>query len=142
MKQVEALRKWNPSDLPKWLDENFYRREVLPRLSELTVRRIRIAIDVSHPYATLIRLGERVPHPRHWMRLAGLAGVSGELPSAEHSTQVISDFRRPRRPDTQGLPALVRPVGFRARRVVAELRIPEVPGHPHRKPPTYSRLFF
>jgi hypothetical protein len=43
-KQAEALRKWNPSDLPKWLDENFYRREVLPRLSELTVRGIRIAI--------------------------------------------------------------------------------------------------
>ena len=83
-KQAEALRKWNPSDLPKWLDENFYRREVLPRLSELTVRGIRIAIGVSHPYATLIRLGERVPHPRHWMGLAGLAGVSGELPSAEH----------------------------------------------------------
>jgi hypothetical protein len=75
MKQVEALRKWNPSDLPSWLDEEFYRREILPRLSALTVKSIRTAIDVSHPYATLIKRGDRIPHPRHWMRLAKLSGA-------------------------------------------------------------------
>ena len=84
MKQVEALRKWSPSDLPSWLDEEFYRRKILPRLSEFTVKKIRVAIDVSHPYATLIKRGLKIPHRRHWMRLAGLAGVSGELPSTEH----------------------------------------------------------
>jgi hypothetical protein len=84
MKQVEALRKWDPSDLPSWFGEDFYRREILPRLSAFTVKKIRVAIDVSHPYATLIKRGDRIPHPRHWMRLAGLAGVSSELPSAEH----------------------------------------------------------
>jgi hypothetical protein len=83
-KQVEALRKWDPSDLPSWLDENFYRRKILPRLAEFTVKKIRVAIDVSHPYATLIKRGLKIPHPRHWIRLAGLAGVSSELPSAEH----------------------------------------------------------
>jgi len=41
-KQVEALRRWNPSDLPKWFDEDFYRREVLPRLSTFTVKKIRM----------------------------------------------------------------------------------------------------
>ena len=35
-KQALALRKWNPSDLPKWLDEDVYRKEILPRLSALT----------------------------------------------------------------------------------------------------------
>ena len=69
-KQVEALRKWNPSELPKWLDEDFYLRKILPALSRLTVKSIRAAIDVSHPYATLIRRGERTPHPRHWLPLA------------------------------------------------------------------------
>ena len=78
-KQVEALREWNPAELPSWLDEDFYRREVLPRLSEFTAKKIRVAIDVSHPYATLIKRGYRIPHPRHWMKLAELAGVSGEL---------------------------------------------------------------
>jgi hypothetical protein len=33
-----------------------------------------LAIDVSHPYATLIRRGVSIPHPRHWMLLAELAG--------------------------------------------------------------------
>jgi hypothetical protein len=78
MKQAEALRKWNPSELPKWLDEDFYRREILPRLSEFTVKVIRLAIDVSHPYATLIKRGERIPHPRHWLTLAKLADVIGK----------------------------------------------------------------
>jgi len=75
-KQVEALRRWNPSDLPKWFDEDFYRREVLPRLSTFTVKKIRIAMDVSHPYATLIRRGICIPHPRHWLPLAELTGFS------------------------------------------------------------------
>jgi len=73
-KQAESLRKWNPSALPKWLDESFYRREILPRLSNFTVKKIRLAIDVSHPYATLIRRGVSIPHPRHWMPLAELTG--------------------------------------------------------------------
>lgn len=65
MKQVEALRKWDPSDLPSWFDEQFYRREILPRLSDFTARKIREAMDVSHPYATLIKRGLKIPHPRH-----------------------------------------------------------------------------
>jgi hypothetical protein len=75
LKQVEALRKWNPSDLPSWLDDNYYRREILPRLSEFTARKIRVAINVSHPYATLIKCGLKIPHPRHWVPLAVLTGI-------------------------------------------------------------------
>jgi hypothetical protein len=77
MKQVEAQRRWKPEELPKWLDEEFYRREILPRLSSFTVKAIRLAVDVSHPYATLVKRGDRIPHPRHWIRLAELVGVSG-----------------------------------------------------------------
>jgi hypothetical protein len=73
-KQAQALRKWNPSELPKWLDEDSYRLEILPRLSGFTVKKIRQAIDVSHPYATLIKRGERIPHPRHWVTLSNLVG--------------------------------------------------------------------
>ena len=64
-KQVEAQRKWHPLELPNWFDEDFYRREVLPRLADFTVKQIRLAINVSHPYATLIKRGDRIPHPRH-----------------------------------------------------------------------------
>jgi hypothetical protein len=73
-KHVEALRKWNPSDLPSWLDEDFYRRKILPRLANFTVKSIRAEIDVSHPYATLIKHGLKIPHPRHWLALANFAG--------------------------------------------------------------------
>ena len=44
-KQAKALRKWNASELPQWLDEEFYRRNILPRLAALTVKRLRLAID-------------------------------------------------------------------------------------------------
>lgn len=74
-KQIKALREWNPTDLPSWLDEDFYRREILPRLSEFTVKKIRIALDVSHPYATLIKRGDKIPHPRHWVALAKLLEI-------------------------------------------------------------------
>ena len=77
-KQAEGLRRWNPSDLPSWLDEEFYRREILPRLSNFTVKKIQQAIDVSHPYATLIKHGEKIPHPRHWLPLAKLAAIDGK----------------------------------------------------------------
>jgi hypothetical protein len=79
-KQAEALRKWNPSDLPRWLDEEFYRREILPQLTSFTVKAIRLALDVSHPYATLIRRGISIPHPRHWGALARLTQVNGPSP--------------------------------------------------------------
>jgi CRISPR-associated endonuclease Cas1 len=74
-KQFDAIRNWNPSELPDWLNEKAYRREILPRLSKLTVKTIRVALDVSHPYATNIRRGTAMPHPRHWVALAKLAGV-------------------------------------------------------------------
>jgi DNA-binding transcriptional regulator YdaS (Cro superfamily) len=74
-KQAEAQRKWDSSTLPKWLDEDFYQREIIPRLSNFTVKKIRLTLDVSHPYANLIRRGLSIPHPRHWLALAILAGI-------------------------------------------------------------------
>ena len=75
MKQVEAQQKWNPVELPKWLDEDFYRGKILPKLLGLTVKKIRVGLDVSHPYAAMIRKGEKIPHPRHWLALVKLVGV-------------------------------------------------------------------
>jgi hypothetical protein len=47
-KQAQALRKWNPSDLPRWLDEDTYRQDILPLLSKFTVKSIRLTLGVSH----------------------------------------------------------------------------------------------
>jgi hypothetical protein len=68
---------WNPSELPDWLIEKAYRSKILPGLSKLTVKTIRLALDVSHPYATNIRRGTVIPHTRHWVALAKLVGVMG-----------------------------------------------------------------
>lgn len=74
-KQADALRAWQPSNLPKWLNEDLYRNEIEPSLQGLTVSAIALALGVSLPYATDIRKGRRRPHPRHWETLARLTGL-------------------------------------------------------------------
>ena len=75
-KQFAAIRSWNPSELPSWLNEKVYRSKILPGLPKLTVKTICLAIGVSHPYATNIRRGIAIPHPRHWLALAKLGEVA------------------------------------------------------------------
>jgi CRISPR-associated endonuclease Cas1 len=76
LKQSAGLRNWNPDSLPKWLDEKVYRDRVQPMLARIQVSQIAKAISVSKPYATSIRRGNRLPHPRHWLNLAILTGVT------------------------------------------------------------------
>jgi CRISPR-associated endonuclease Cas1 len=75
-RHAAALSAWQPSDQPAWLDEETYRRKIQPRLARITVPALRAALAVSKSYATNIRCGTRLPHPRHWQTLARLAGVS------------------------------------------------------------------
>jgi hypothetical protein len=65
---------WSPSNLPSWLNEECYVQEIQPKLKTIRVREIAEALRVSQPYAASIRSGRRRPHPRHWRRLAQLAG--------------------------------------------------------------------
>jgi hypothetical protein len=76
-RQREALRVWNPSEKPSWLTEEFYRTRIFPELPRIQVPKISSALRVSKPYATEIRKG-RLPHPRHWLPLATLIGLSQE----------------------------------------------------------------
>jgi hypothetical protein len=62
---------------PEWLNEKTYREKVLLCLSRVTVPTIVSALAVSEPYATNIRAGPCIPHPRHWLALAQLIGFSG-----------------------------------------------------------------
>lgn len=75
-RQAAARKIWNSAEKPDWLDEKTYSKKILPRLVTISVTTIRAALDVSVPYATNIRAGRRRPHPRHWLSLARLAGVS------------------------------------------------------------------
>jgi CRISPR-associated endonuclease Cas1 len=74
-RQRAAQRDWNPTDLPEWLTGEFYREKIQPRLATVTMRAIMEALEISKPYAADIRSGKRVPHPRHWQRLAGFVHI-------------------------------------------------------------------
>jgi CRISPR-associated endonuclease Cas1 len=69
-------KAWQPANNPGSLTEETYRETIQPRLLEITVRTISAALEISEPYATDIRAGRRIPHPRYWLALAKLAGVS------------------------------------------------------------------
>ncbi len=75
-RHAEALNAWKRSDNPRWLTEEAYRKRIQPRLGKTTVPAISTALGISEPYATDIRAGRRIPHPRHWETLARLVGVS------------------------------------------------------------------
>jgi len=72
---------WDPSGLPKWLTEKCYREQIQPRLRDKKIREIAEAMQVSEPYAALVRSGRRRPHPRHWQALAQLVGSIGATDS-------------------------------------------------------------
>ena len=75
-RQMAARKAWNPKDKPDWLNETIYRLKVQPNLKGITVTTIMKALQVSVPYATNIRSGRIRPHPRHWVMLAELAGIT------------------------------------------------------------------
>lgn len=75
-RQAAALKAWNPTQKPNWLDEKFYRQQIQPRLLTIQVPEIQSALAISEPYALRIRAGQCIPHPRHWIPLSGLVGAS------------------------------------------------------------------
>jgi len=72
------LKAWNPTDKPDWLTEEVYRERIQPQLSRVTVPAISSNLSISEPYAAEIRAGRYLPHPRHWLTLAVLAGISSD----------------------------------------------------------------
>lgn len=70
---------WSPSSLPSCLNEECYIQQIQPQLRTIKIREISETMHVSKPYAALVRAGRRQPHPRHWLALAKLVGVTREL---------------------------------------------------------------
>lgn len=54
-------------------DPEVFRTEILPRLRPCAIDELVEATGLSEHYCSLIRLGKRVPHPRHWASLRHLA---------------------------------------------------------------------
>ena len=72
--QALARSRWDASQLPSWLTRDFFLQRIHPLLAAVSPSQLRVALNVSHYYATKIRKG-CVPHPRHWHSLAELAGI-------------------------------------------------------------------
>jgi CRISPR-associated endonuclease Cas1 len=72
--QALARFSWDSSKLPFWLTREFFLERIHPLLASVPASRVRSSLNVSHYYATKIRKG-CVPHPRHWLSLAELAGI-------------------------------------------------------------------
>jgi CRISPR-associated endonuclease Cas1 len=71
-----AKRAWRSAPKPAWPDENTYVRQIQPRLAAITISVLSSALGVSESYAADIRAGRHRPHPRHWLHLAQLVGMS------------------------------------------------------------------
>jgi CRISPR-associated protein Cas1 len=74
-RHAAGLRAWKPADQPSWLNEKTYLQKIQPLLGKVTVPIIRASLGVSKSYATNIRRGKVIPHPRHWEVLARLVAV-------------------------------------------------------------------
>lgn len=70
-KQRQAQRAWTQSAQPDWLTEEFFMKDIQPRLATLRNLAIARCLGVTECYAGRIRQGQR-PHPRHWQSLAKL----------------------------------------------------------------------
>jgi CRISPR-associated endonuclease Cas1 len=57
------------SDSGRVNDPGEFTREILPLIQNVPLRRLSRETGLSLRYVAVIRRGERVPHPRHWMKL-------------------------------------------------------------------------
>ncbi len=69
-----ALREWE-SRVNYAPDPERFSTDIRPAIERLSSQELAIATGLSEHYCSLIRLGKRTPHPRHWetLRLVGQA---------------------------------------------------------------------
>jgi hypothetical protein len=68
-----ALREWVAGAAPEF-DKARFAEEIQPRLRAVPVADVVAATGLSAHYCSLIRLGKRTPHRRHWPTLDSLVG--------------------------------------------------------------------
>jgi CRISPR-associated endonuclease Cas1 len=71
-RRAETMRRHHrqASDGQKQSDPHLFACEILPAIQAVPLRRLTAATGLSLRYVSLIRRGERVPHPRHWEAFA------------------------------------------------------------------------
>jgi hypothetical protein len=66
-------REWDEQH-GKLVDLSAFQPDILPLIQEVPLSRLQKATGLSLRYVSLIRRGERAPHPRHWQALLEAAG--------------------------------------------------------------------
>jgi CRISPR-associated endonuclease Cas1 len=61
-------REWDEQH-GKLVDLSAFQRDILPQIQNIPLSQLQRATGLSLRYVSLIRRGERVPHPRHWQAL-------------------------------------------------------------------------
>jgi CRISPR-associated endonuclease Cas1 len=59
------IREWD-KQYGKVVDLSAFERDILPLIQDVPLSRLQRATGLSLRYVSLIRRGERTPHPRHW----------------------------------------------------------------------------
>lgn len=58
----------------KLTDVSAFQRDILPLIRDVPLSQLVRATGLSLRYCSLIRPGQMVPHPRHWVAFAAVAG--------------------------------------------------------------------
>ena len=61
-------REWDEQH-GQLVDLSAFQRDILPLIQDIPLSRLQRATGLSLRYVSLIRRGERTPHPRHWQVL-------------------------------------------------------------------------
>lgn len=69
-------REWDEQH-GKLIDLSAFERDILPLIQGVPLSRLQRATGLSLRYVSLIRRGERTPHPRHWQALLDAATIPG-----------------------------------------------------------------
>ena len=72
-RQQTELRDWSASNNDTAADPEWFRREVLPRLHNVSLTTLARATGLTPGYLSQIRRGLKTPHPRHWDNLARIS---------------------------------------------------------------------
>ncbi len=72
------IRAWGATHSAESFSVADYRRDIAGRLQDVPIGRVREATGLSVIYCRQIRLGKRVPHPRHWESLRRVADQFGD----------------------------------------------------------------
>lgn len=66
-------------------DTEYFCREILPVIQGVPLRQLLSATGLSIRYCSMIRRGERVPHPSHWQAFAMAGGAEVKRPSTQRA---------------------------------------------------------